>query len=57
MSPAVCLSFFIVFFAALRWGDLSRNQVDKVDAKPDLIIDQSKRSVPFFTKDDDEQFK
>jgi O-antigen ligase len=54
MSPAVCLSFFIVFFAALRWGDLSRTQVDKVDAKPDLIVDASKRRVPFFTTDDDQ---
>ena len=57
MSPAVCLSFFIVFFAALRWGDLSRSQVDKVDTKLDLIIDPSERSMPFFTKDYDEKFK
>lgn len=57
MSPAVCLSFFIVFFTALRWGDLSRNKVDEVDAKPELIIDPSERSMPFFTKDYNEKFK
>ena len=57
MSPAVGLSFFIIFFIALRWADLSRNKVDEVDAKPDLIIDPIKRSLPFFTKDYNEKFK
>lgn len=57
MSPAVSLSFFIVFFAALRWADLSRNQVDQVDTKLDLIIDPSQRKVPFFTEDHEEKSK
>lgn len=57
MSPAVFLSFLIIFFSALRWADLSRNKVDEVDTKPDLIIDPSERSVPFFTKEYNEDFK
>ncbi len=57
MSPAVCLSFFIIFFSALRWADLSRNRVDEVDTKPDLIIHEDHRTVPFHTKKYDEKFK
>jgi len=57
MSPAVTLSFFVIFFSALRWADLSRNRVDEVDAKPDLIVHESKRSVPFHTKKYQETFK
>jgi O-antigen ligase len=57
MSPAVGLSFFIIFFSALRWADLSRNRVDEVDAKPDLVTHESKRSVPFHTKKYSEKFK
>lgn len=57
MSPAVSLSFFIIFFSALRWADLSRNRVDEVDAKPDLVTHESERSVPFHNKKYQEQFK
>ena len=57
MSPAVCLSFLIVLFAALRWADLSRSQVDEVDAQPHLVIDPSKRRVPFFNQPQDNAFK
>ena len=57
MSPAVSLSFFIIFFSALRWADLSRNRVDEVDAKPELVTDESQRRVPFYNKKYQEQFK
>ena len=57
MSPAVSLSFFIIFFTALRWADLSRNKVDEVDAKPDLVTHENKRTVPFNTKQYNEKFK
>lgn len=57
MSPAVSLSFFLIFFAALRWADLSRNRVDEVDAKPNLVIHESKRTVPFHTQNYQEKFK
>jgi O-antigen ligase len=51
MSPAVFFSFFVIFFSAMRWADLSRNKVDEVDAqKPQLVTPQSHRRVPFFTK-------
>ncbi len=51
MSPAVFLSFFIVLFSALRWADLSRREVDTVDAndQPKLVIPESHRRVPAFT--------
>lgn len=32
MSPSVLLSFFILFFTALRWADLTRSEADRVDA-------------------------
>ena len=57
MSPATFLSFFVIFFSALRWADLSRNQVDEVDAKPDLVIHEDQRSVPFHTDPYEDQFK
>ena len=57
MSPAVSLSFFVILFSALRWADLSRNRVDEVDGKPDLIVHESKRTVPFHTQKYHEQFK
>ena len=57
MSPAVFLSFFIIFFSALRWANLSRNRVDEVDKKPELIAHENLRSVPFYTKKYDEKFK
>jgi hypothetical protein len=57
MSPAVFLSFFIIFFSALRWADLSRNRVDEVDTKPELIVHEDLRSVPFHTKEYEEEFK
>lgn len=57
MSPAVFLSFFIIFFSALRWANLSRNRVDEVDTKPELIAHENLRSVPFHTEKYDEKFK
>jgi hypothetical protein len=57
MSPAVSLSFFIIFFSALRWANLSRNRVDEVDTKPELIAHENLRSVPFHTEKYDEKFK
>jgi hypothetical protein len=51
MSPAVFYSFFVIFFSAMRWADLSRNKADEVDAqKPQLVTPESMRNVPFFTK-------
>jgi hypothetical protein len=51
MSPAVFLSFFFIFFSAMRWADLSRNKVDEVDAqRPQLVTPESQRRVPFFNK-------
>jgi uncharacterized membrane protein len=57
MSPAVSFSFLIIFFSALRWANLSRNRVDEVDSKPELIVNENLRSVPFYTKKYDEKFK
>jgi hypothetical protein len=57
MSPAVSLSFFAIFFSALRWADLSRNRVDEVDTKPDLVTHENKRTVPFHNKKYHETFK
>ena len=37
MSPAVFLSFFVLFFSAMRWADLSRHKIDEVDAKVALV--------------------
>lgn len=47
MSPAVFISFFFILFSSLRWAEVSRNSVDEVDAKPNLVTPASKRSVPF----------
>lgn len=51
MSPAVFLSLFVVLFSALRWAALSRNKVDEVDAldRPNLVVAEAERNVPFFT--------
>jgi len=59
MSPAVFLSFFVIFFSALRWADLSRSNVDEVDAKerPALVTPEAERRVPFFTKEYTEKEK
>lgn len=58
MSPAVFVSFFVVFFCALRWGELSRNKVDEVDAaRPQLVTAESQRRVPFFNKPYEEKEK
>ena len=49
MSPAVVVSFFTIFFSALRWGALSRCNPDEVDTKrPQLVSPDSERRVPFF---------
>lgn len=49
MSPAVLVSFFTIFFSALRWGVLSRNNPDEVDSKRlHLASPVSERRVPFF---------
>jgi hypothetical protein len=57
MSPAVFLSFHIILFSSLRWADLSRNKVDEVDARPALVVDESHRTVPFFTDEYKEKEK
>ena len=48
MSPAVFLSLLVVFFSALRWAKLSRTETDLVDARPQLVVPQWQRKVPFF---------
>lgn len=51
MSPAVFVSFFVIFFSALRWAEVSRSKVDEVDAsRPQLVTPASQRRVPFFNK-------
>jgi hypothetical protein len=51
MSPAVFVSFWILFFSALRWAEVSRSKVDEVDAaRPQLVSPASQRRVPFFNK-------
>lgn len=48
MSPSVFFSFLLLFFTAMRWADLSRNNVDDVDAaRPQLVTPASERRVPF----------
>jgi O-antigen ligase len=48
MSPSVLLSFFILFFTALRWADITRKRVDELDTdRPLLAVPPSKRKVPF----------
>ena len=48
MSPAVFLSFFIVFFCAMRWAKVSRFE-DSLDTKPQLVISEEHRRVPIYT--------
>lgn len=53
MSPAVFFSFFVIFFSALRWAEISRNKVDEVDAapaRPQLITPENQRRIPFFNQ-------
>ena len=51
MSPAVFFSFFVIFFSALRWAEISRSKIDEVDAsRPQLVTPASLRSVPFFNE-------
>lgn len=58
MSPAVFFSFLAIFFSALRWAELSRNKIDEVDAaRPQLVTPESKRRVPFFSKQYEEKEK
>ncbi len=57
MSPAVFLSFFLLFFSALRWADLSRHKVDEVDAKVSLVTHERHRQVPFTTNPKPDKFK
>ena len=58
MSPAVSVSFFTIFFSALRWGVLSRSNPDEVDSKrPQLISPISERRVPFFDEPYNEKEK
>ncbi|NBB80482.1 MAG: hypothetical protein GVY36_13740 [Verrucomicrobia bacterium] len=58
MSPTVFFSFFLLFFTAMRWADLSRHRVDDVDAaRPNLITPASQRRVPFFTSTTKEKNK
>ena len=58
MSPTVSFSFFLLFFSAMRWADLSRNRVDDVDAaRPQLVTPASLRRVPFFIEPDQKKNK
>lgn len=57
MSPAVSLSFLILFFSAIRWGDLSRIKVDEVDAKVVVVTHEKERNVPVFHGEQKETFK
>lgn len=58
MSPAVFFSFLAIFFCALRWAEISRNNVDEVDAaRPQLVTPVSQRRVPFFSKQYEEKHK
>lgn len=58
MSPSVFFSFFLLFFTAMRWADLSRNRVDDVDAtRPQLVTPARLRRVPFFTETHKEKEK
>lgn len=51
MSPAVFVSFWILFFSALRWAEVSRSKIDEVDAaRPQLVTPASQRRIPFFNK-------
>ncbi len=57
MSPAVFYSFLILFFSALRWADLSRKNVDEVDARTVLVTDSKLRRVPVYKGPKNESFK
>lgn len=57
MSPAVYFSFFILFFSALRWSDLSRSRVDEVDARIAVVTDDRLRKVPVYSGPQNETFK
>ncbi|MGC6455740.1 MAG: O-antigen ligase family protein [Coraliomargaritaceae bacterium] len=57
MSPAVFLSFLILFFSALRWTDLSRKSVDEVDAHTVVVTDSTLRRVPVYSGPKNEKFK
>jgi len=58
MSPAVFVSFFVIFFSALRWAEVSRSKVDEVDAaRPQLVTPASERRVPFFNQPYEEKEK
>ncbi len=57
MSPAVFLSFLMLFFSALRWTDLSRKRVDEVDAGSIVVTSSNLRRVPVYTGPKNEKFK
>ncbi|MDQ8208631.1 O-antigen ligase family protein [Coraliomargarita sp. SDUM461003] len=58
MAPAVLFSFFVIFFSSLRWAEVSRNQVDEVDAaRPRLVTPESQRRVPFYNQPYNEKEK
>ncbi|MGB0416147.1 MAG: O-antigen ligase family protein [Coraliomargarita sp.] len=56
MSPAVCLSFLLLFFSAMRWGDLSRLKVDEVDARVVVVTSEKERRVPVFEGEQKDKF-
>ncbi len=45
-APAVSFSFWVIFFAAIRWADISRTSADLVDSKVHLVLPQTMRNVP-----------
>lgn len=58
MSPAVSVSFFIIFFSALRWAELSGTNIDEVDAvRPSLVSPETERGIPFYNENYDEDLK
>lgn len=57
MSPAVFMSFLILFFSALRWTELSRASVDVVDTDTVVVTNSNLRKVPFYTGPKKEAFK
>lgn len=56
MSPTVTLSFWVLFFSALRYATIKNNQVDEVDVEDTLMVSPSEaRRIPFFTGEQNEK--
>lgn len=56
MSPTVTLSFWVLFFSALRYATIKRNQVDEVDIEDTVMVSPPEaRRIPFFTGEQNEK--